>query len=205
MEAKKVLINELGGTLYTIAKDVKIQVEFNPAIVSAYRLIGYENRMLKKEDFNDDTKDAGELGSGHTVTALYEIILVGSESEEKISKTDDLKYQKTKLSKKAQSKKDLLTVKFRYKKPKGDKSILLKQVLKAKPEKIKNTSANFRFASSVAEFGLLLRDSKFKKDANYKNVLSLAQGSKGKDQFGYRAEFIRLVEIASSLADLERR
>ncbi len=205
MESKKVLINELGGTLYTIAKDVKIQVEFNPAIVSAYRLIGYENRMLKKEDFNDDTKDAGELGSGHTVTALYEIILVGSDSEEKISKTDELKYQKTKLSTKAKGRNDLLTVKFRYKKPKGDKSILFEQVLKATPDDIENTSETFRFASSVAEFGLLLRDSKFKKNASFKNILSLAQGSKGKDQFGYRAEFIRLVEMASLLADLERR
>ena len=114
-EARKVLVNEFGGTLFTIAKDVKLQIEFNPAKVKAYRLIGYENRMLKNEDFNNDKKDAGDLGSGHTVTALYEIIPVGVESE--FFKVDDLKYQHTTVDPKAQNSKELMTIKFRYKKP----------------------------------------------------------------------------------------
>ena len=189
MEAKKVLVNELGATLFTIAKDVKLQIEFNPAEVKAYRLIGYENRILAKEDFNDDKKDAGELGAGHSVTAFYEI--VPADSTQTFAKVDDLKYQKTKINKS----KELLTVKLRYKNPKEDKSMLLTQIVKK--DDVKNEmSENCSFASAVAEFGMLLRNSKYKGNAAYKSILNRARNSKGKDFEGYRAEFIRLVERA---------
>ncbi|MEN7547878.1 von Willebrand factor type A domain-containing protein [Rapidithrix thailandica] len=196
-EAKKVFVTEMRATLFTIAKDVKIQVEFNPNKVQAYRLIGYENRMLKDEDFNDDKKDAGELGAGHTVTALYEIIPVGVESEF-LKKVDDLKYQKTEKTK-ASNSRELLTVKFRYKKPEEDKSRLIVQTLKDKPLSLDKTSDNFRFSAAVAEFGLLLRDSEFKAQASYPNVLQLAQKAKGEDKEGYRAEFIQLVQASEIL------
>ena len=192
LEAKKVMGKEIWGTLFTIAKDVKIQIEFNPAKVKGYRLIGYENRMLKSEDFNDDKKDAGEIGSGHTVTAFYEII--PSSSDEKIPGIDDLKYQK----KETVTSDELLTIKFRYKKPDGDKSILISQPVKDS-DIGKTVSENFQFASAVIEFGLLLRDSEFKGTSSYQNVLTLAKQSKGKDEEGYRAEFIKLVETASLL------
>jgi len=204
LEGKKVLINEMGATLFTIAKDVKIQVEFNPAKVKAYRLIGYENRMLKKEDFNDDTKDAGEIGAGHTVTALYELILKDGESDVEIPKVDDLKYQEVKTSDFGESSKELLTVKFRYKEPDEDTSKLIEKTVISKDIKLKNTSDNFRFSAAVAGFGLLLRDSKFKEDCSYNQVLKLAKGAKGKDEFGYRAEFIRLVEITQLLKNSEK-
>ncbi len=194
-EAKKVLVNELGSMLFAIAKDVKIQIEFNPAQVKAYRLIGYENRMLAKEDFNDDTKDAGELGAGHTVTALYEI--VPALSNEKFGNVDGLVYQKTSVS----SSEDLLTVKFRYKKPDEDKSNLITQVLKAgEATAITSASENLKFTSSVAEFGLLLRDSKFKGSASYQHAAATAKGIQGKDTWGYRAELINLIEKASVLS-----
>ncbi|MCG2617304.1 von Willebrand factor type A domain-containing protein [Terrimonas sp. NA20] len=199
-EAKKVLVNEFGGTLFTIAKDVKLQVEFNPAVVQGYRLIGYENRMLAKEDFNDDKKDAGELGSGHTVTALYEIIPVGLKSEFMAS-VDPLKYQKEPF--KADNKAgghDLFTVKFRYKAPDGDKSKLLEAVVKNETKGLDNASENFRFATAVAEMGLLLRDSKFKGASSYDHVIKLAKAARGEDEEGYRAEFIRLVASAKMLA-----
>ena len=193
LEAKKVFISELGATLFTVAKDVKVQVEFNPGKVDAYRLIGYENRILNKEDFNDDKKDAGELGSGHTVTVLYEIALAGSGEE--FPETDPLKYQKTAAVKS----KDLMTVKMRYKDPDGTESKLLTQSVLAGKEN--NTpSENFRFASSVAEFGLLLRDSEYKGDASYKSTIEQARAAKGEDPNGYRAEFIKLVEIAEILS-----
>ncbi|MEN7547880.1 von Willebrand factor type A domain-containing protein [Rapidithrix thailandica] len=196
-EAKKVFVTEMRATLFTIAKDVKIQVEFNPNKVQAYRLIGYENRMLKDEDFNDDKKDAGELGAGHTVTALYEIIPVGVESEF-LKKVDDLKYQKTEATQVSDSD-ELLTVKFRYKKPEEDKSRLIVQTLEDKPLSLDKTSDNFRFSAAVAQFGLLLRDSEFKAQASYSNVLQLAQKAKGEDKEGYRAEFIQLVRSSESL------
>ena len=189
MEAKKVLVNELGATLFTIAKDVKLQIEFNPAEVKAYRLIGYENRILAKEDFNDDKKDAGELGAGHSVTAFYEI--VPADSTQTFAKVDDLKYQKTKINKS----KELLTVKLRYKKPKENKSRLITKIVK-KDDVRNKMSENCSFASAVAEFGMLLRDSKYKGNASLKTVLHRARNSKGKDYDGYRAEFIRLVERA---------
>ena len=199
-EAKKVLVNEFGGTLFTIAKDVKLQVEFNPAKVQGYRLIGYENRMLAKEDFNDDKKDAGELGSGHTVTALYEIIPVGVE-DKFLKNVDPLKYSKevAPLSKTSQTD-EILTVKFRYKAPDGDVSKLIEHPVKDNQLAIAKTSDNFRFAASVAQFGMLLRNSEFKSNASYNDVLFLARKSKGNDEEGYRSEFVRLVESAQLLA-----
>ncbi|HEX2845656.1 MAG TPA: von Willebrand factor type A domain-containing protein [Chitinophagaceae bacterium] len=199
-EAKKVLVNEFGGTLFTIAKDVKLQVEFNPAIVQGYRLIGYENRMLAKEDFNDDKKDAGELGSGHTVTALYEIIPTGVKSDF-LATVDPLKYQKGKDQPSATSSGDeMFTVKFRYKAPDGNTSRLLEKAVKNETLSLNKTSDNFRFAASVAEMGLLLRQSEFKGNASFDQVISLARGASGVDEEGYRSEFIRLVDNAKLLA-----
>lgn len=196
-EAKKVFVKEMRATLFTIAKDVKIQVEFNPNRVQAYRLIGYENRKLKDEDFNDDTKDAGELGAGHSVTALYEIIPVGVKSSF-LKDVDALKYQKTEQTNAADSK-ELLTVKLRYKKPDEDTSNLLTQTLKDADQAWEKASADYRFSAAVAGFGLLLRDSEFKSEADFSQVLSMAKAAKGKDEEGYRAEFIRLVEAGELL------
>jgi len=193
LEAKKVLVKEIGATLFTIAKDVKIQVEFNPAKIKKYRLIGYENRMLKKEDFDDDTKDAGELGAGHTVTALYEVEFGRSEG------ASNLKYQESNVKRDAYETSELLTVKFRYKQPKETQSTLITKTVVGQEDRINSSSKNYRFSAAVAEFGLLLRASKFKKDASYRQVLELAKGSRGEDSEGYRAEFIRLVEIAQML------
>lgn len=199
-EAKKVLVNEFGGTLFTIAKDVKLQVEFNPAKVQGYRLIGYENRMLAKEDFNDDKKDAGELGSGHTVTALYEVIPVGLKSDF-LQKVDSLKYQKNTAPLISSSQtEEILTVKFRYKAPDGDVSKLIEHPVLDKQVALTKTSDNFRFAAAVAQFGLLLRESEYKSTASYDNVLNLARKAKGYDEEGYRSEFVRLVESARLLA-----
>jgi len=198
-EAKKVLVNEFGGTLFTIAKDVKLQVEFNPAKVQGYRLIGYENRMLAKEDFNDDKKDAGELGSGHTVTALYEIIPVGVKSSF-LKDVDKLKYQKNiePLSK-SSSNGEMLTVKFRYKAPDGEVSKLIEHPVQDKQISIAKTSDNFRFAAAVAQFGMLLRNSEFKSNASFLDVINMARKAKGNDDEGYRSEFIRLAESAEML------
>ncbi len=200
-EAKKVLINEFGGTLFTIAKDVKLQVEFNPATIAGYRLIGYENRMLNKEDFNDDKKDAGELGSGHTVTALYEIIPAGQNSKY-LKEVDELKYQ-LKSSKETAvfETGELLTVKFRYKKPTGDKSKLIVNTVKGIALPFDKTSANFRFASAVASFGMLLLDSEFKGTSNYKDVIKYSNSASQQDEEGYRKEFITLVVKAGKLAE----
>lgn len=197
LEAKKVLVSEFGGTLFTIAKDVKIQVEFNPAKVKAYRLIGYENRLLKDEDFNNDKKDAGELGAGHTVTALYEIIPVGVDSDFVI---DDLKYQTTKISAKALSSSELMNVKLRYKDPDGEDSKLIIHPLKDTPLKIDETSDNFRWSAAVAAFGMQLRDSDFKGDMTYSTIYELAKSSRGSDEKGYRSELMRLVESCRLLA-----
>ncbi len=199
LEAKKVLVNEFGGTLVTIAKDVKIQVEFNPTTVQAYRLIGYENRKLNDEDFNNDQKDAGELGAGHTVTALYEVIPVGVESNFK--PLDDLKYQETKRAKKTKGNtSDLMTVKLRYKKPKGRKSILLEQVIRRESVSLVQSSNNFKWSAAVAGFGMLLRDSDYKNDLNYKQVIALARSGRGDDEQGYRSELIKLMETAELLS-----
>lgn len=195
-EAKKVLVTEMGGTLFTVAKDVKIQVEFNPEWVKSYRLIGYENRLLNKEDFNDDKKDAGEIGAAHTVTALYEII--PSKSNEKImTSVDPLKYQT--YTEKEGYGSELITVKLRYKEPKGTKSKLLTAVVENNLVPLEKASENVRFASAVAEFGLLLRNSEFKGEANYEDLILRAQSAKGSDTEGYRAEFVRLVKMAQDL------
>jgi Ca-activated chloride channel family protein len=198
-EAKKVLVNEMSGTLFTIAKDVKIQIEFNPAQVQAYRLIGYENRLLNKEDFNDDKKDAGELGAGHTVTALYEIIPVGVSAPE-VMRVDPLKYQQTSGVRTGVDIKDLATIKLRYKAPESNVSELIELVVKDLGKRTDATSDNLRWAAAVAEFGMLLRDSEYKKDASWKHVLDNAKSAKGKDEEGYRAEFLRLVETAELLS-----
>lgn len=192
-EAQKVFGQEFGGTLYTIAKDVKIQVEFNPAAISGYRLIGYENRMLADEDFIDDTKDAGELGSGHTVTALYEVVPVGVESPF-LKPVHDLKYSNTKT---VGSKNELFTVKFRYKKPDGDTST---EITKTVENSLDEISPDFSFAASVALFGLHLRKSQFTNNSGLEDVVQLAEQGLEKDKQGYRAEFIRLVKsYANSL------
>lgn len=197
-EARKVLINEFGGTLFTVAKDVKLQIEFNPKKVQAYRLIGYENRLLNNEDFNDDQKDAGEMGAGHTVTALYEIIPVGVESKF-IKKTDDLKYQKNSSS--SNYAHEMLTVKLRYKDPDGNKSKLLQQaVLDKYQDKLSKTSDNFRFSASVAMLGMLLRQSDFVQECSFEQTIALAEGAKGTDKEGYRAEYIKLAKSAQLMA-----
>ncbi len=194
-EANKVLVNEFGSTMYAVAKDVKIQVEFNPAQVSAYRLVGYESRLLNKEDFNDDTKDAGELGAGHTVTAFYEIIPVGVEN--RYSGVDALKYQKTEAPKKENASSELMTVKLRYKPIDSDRSLKLEVPVEA--DETPKASADFNFAASVAMFAQLLKDSDFKGDASYKQVVSLAEKGLGKDKQGYRREFVRLVEAVEQM------
>ncbi len=199
-EAKKVLVNEFGGTMFTIAKDVKLQVEFNPAKVQGYRLIGYENRMLAKEDFNDDKKDAGEMGSGHTVTAIYEIIPVGVKSSF-LQKTDTLKYQSNQVPFSPTShNNEMMTVKFRYKEPDGKTSRLMEIPVTDTYSASALTSDNFRFVAAVAQFGMLLRNSEYKSSASFESVLSLARTAIGKDEEGYRAEFIRLVENAKLMA-----
>lgn len=197
LEAKKVLVNEFGGTLFTIAKDVKIQIEFNPLKVQAYRLIGYENRMLKKEEFNDDKKDAGELGSGHTVTALYEIIAAGV--KEDLPEVDSLKYQEVKIKDNPSQTKEIMTVKLRYKKPAEQQSKLIVLPVEDKTLLLKDTSDNFKFSAAVAQWGLLLRNSEYKGKADYENVIALAKVSKGEDPEGYRTEFIRLVQTSQLL------
>jgi Ca-activated chloride channel family protein len=197
-EARKVLVSEFGSTLFTIAKDVKIQIEFNPAKVQAYRLIGYENRVLAAEDFNDDKKDAGELGSGHTVTALYEVIPVGVKSDF-IGAVDPLKYQPAKTSTSTSSGDELMTIKLRYKKPDGDVSKLIVHPVIDTHLTLTNTSENFRFSAAVASFGMLLRNSEFKQNASFQQVIGLAKGAKGTDANGYRQEFINLVQAAGSL------
>lgn len=200
-EARKVLINEFGGTLFTIAKDVKLQIEFNPAKVQAYRLVGYENRLLEDKDFNDDRKDAGDLGSGHTVTALYEVIPTGIKSSFSGS-VDDLKYQENKKNRTTDNgSKEILTVKLRYKEPDGNSSKLLQQAVMDGSLLFKNTSNNFRFAASVAEFGLLLRQSDFKQQASFEQVISTATQAMGKDKEGYRSEFIKLAKSAKLMAE----
>jgi Ca-activated chloride channel family protein len=196
-EAKKVLISEFGGTLFTIAKDVKLQVEFNPEKVKGYRLIGYENRMLAKEDFNNDKKDAGDMGSNHTVTALYEIIPSGVEDDEELGTVDPLRYQKQKTQKPSASfSNELMFVKLRYKRPNEDDSKLFEVPVNANSQL---ASSNIRFASAVAAFGMILRNSEFKGTSNYKLVKSLAQGSIDNNSDMYKKEFLELVKKAETL------
>jgi Ca-activated chloride channel family protein len=193
-EARKVLVHEAGATLVTIAKDVKIQVEFNPAVVAGYRLIGYENRVLKNQDFNDDTKDAGEIGAGHSVTALYEIVPAGEAVE--TPSIDPLKYQRPAPRAAAASSDELLTVKLRYKAPDGDTSRLVSRVMRRQPQPM---TANIGFASAVAEFGMVLRQSKHAGTGSFASAASRARMFKGEDPEGYRAEFVSLVELARQL------
>ena len=195
LEAKKVLVNEIGATLFTIAKDVKLQIEFNPAKVKSYRLIGYENRLLAAEDFNDDTKDAGELGAGHSVTALYEI--VPADSNEPVASVDELKYQQTDIKPSAMETDEWLTVKFRYKAPKESQSKLI--VHPVKQNSVGIVSNNLPFSAAVASFGMILRDSEYKGESSYELVKRLASRAKGEDKLGYRAEFLKLVEQAEAL------
>ncbi len=197
-EAQKVLVDEMSSTLQTIAKDVKIQIEFNSNKVSEYRLIGYENRMLKREDFNNDKVDAGDIGAGHTVTALYEISLVGGKGQS----VDELRYsnKNTILSKNSKTG-ELAFLKIRYKTPNQDKSKLLSYALTAKSiiNKIESTSDRFRFSAAVAAFGQMLKGGTYIKEYSYKDVLTMARNARGKDYFGYRGEFIKLVNLVKSL------
>ncbi len=201
LEAQKVFGSELTGTLFTIAKDVKIQVEFNPSRVKAYRLIGYENRLLAKEDFNDDTKDAGELGAGHSVTALYEVVPVDSDEDFALITPDSLRYQRPTFPVDGHPD-EWLTVKLRYKTPTSDRSQLLS--LRLTDNQLHHRlDGEFAFAASVAEFGMLLRDSEFKGDANWSNVHELARRGMGEDPDGLRAEFLSLVGRAARMGERE--
>lgn len=191
-EAEKVFIKQMRANMFTIAKDVKIQIEFNPAKVKAYRLIGYENRIMAKEDFDNDKKDAGELGAGHTVTALYEIIPAGS--KEKVDTAGKLKYQETTINTAAASGNEIMTLKMRYKPVKSSVSKLIEKAVFDTDTEFTKTTENFRFASAVAGFGMILRDSEFKKDFRTGDVIRIAKTAKGQDEEGYRTEFINLVE-----------
>lgn len=202
-EAKKVLVTEMGSTLFTIAKDVKLQVEFNPAHVKAYRLIGYENRMLRTEDFKDDTKDAGELGAGHTVTAIYEII--PANSKETLPELDTLKYQDVKISDEARKSPEVMTVKMRYKKPDSDVSIPLETPVYNKTLGLKDVSETFTFANAVVGYGMLLQDSEHKAALTWEMVREMAKASLGSDKEGYRKEFLDLVNRAEKLSTGEYR
>jgi len=202
-EARRVLVREFGGTLFTIAKDVKFQLEFNPARVESYRLVGYENRLLNDEDFNDDTKDAGEMGSGHMVTALYEIVPVGS-GERRIS-IDPLKYQLSRNIKEENYSDELLTIKVRYKKPQGNTSMLLEKTVKDSADEIEEASDNLRFAAAVAEFGMILRDSEFRGSSTLEEAARLARLARGEDKDGYRAELIRMMDVVKEMRLLSDR
>ena len=197
-EARKVLVEEAGATLVTIAKDVKIQVEFNPAEVASFRLVGYENRKLAHSDFNDDTKDAGEIGAGHSVTALYEVVPVGAPGAPKV---DALKYQGRSTLSAAADSGELMTVKIRYKEPQGSTSRLLSFPIDDADRSLADTSRDFRFSAAVAGFGMLLRGSAHKGDATWTNIRALAEQAKGSDPHGRRAELVRLIDKAASLSD----
>jgi len=198
MEARKVFVQEMGATLVTIAKDAKIQVEFNPAQVAEYRLIGYENRLLAAEDFNDDTKDGGELGAGHAVTAIYEIVLVGKSGTG--TTVDPLKYQAPRTSGEASD--DLFTVKLRYQQPTGTSASKLISRTVRRDDNARGNE-NLRFAAAVAEYGMLLRNSEYRAQSNWESVLTLARQNLGSDPGGYRAEFLRLAEVARGMSGTE--
>lgn len=197
LEAKKVMVKEMTGTMFTLARDVKIQVEFNPAKVAAYRLIGYENRALTDEDFNNDQKDAGEIGVGHRVTALYELIPVGSTD---VPSVDPLKYRKVTGTIQPKYQSEIMTIKLRYKPLDTTKSILLSKVITSNTIPLLQTSDDFRFAAAVAEFGMVLKHSKFQNNLNFAKIIPLAKQARGTDNEGYRAEFIRLLETSQLLA-----
>jgi len=196
-EAQKVLVNEMQSTLLTIASDVKIQLEFNPAVVSEYRLIGYESRLLNREDFTNDKVDAGDIGAGHTVTALYEIALAGGEGDQ----VPALRYGDNN-TRQARSSDEIAFVKLRYKNPGSATSIELEKIIdrRALSDSIDNSSDDLRFAASVAGFGQILKGGKFTSDWGYEDALSLARHARGDDPHGYRSEFIHLIELAQSLS-----
>lgn len=194
-EAEKTLVSEFGGTLFTIAKDVKIQMEFNPAVIAEYRLVGYENRLLNEEDFDDDKKDAGEIGAGHTVTALYEIRPVNRH----IAGNTVLRYQPKPTI--TENKSELALIKLRYKEPDGQQSRLIEKVISNEPTEWALAPENLIMAAAVAQWGMLLRNSEFKGSANYRNTEEMALKAKGTDREGYRAEFISLLRLSSKLAN----
>ena len=199
-EAQKVLITERSSTLHTIAKDVKIQLEFNPAVVAEYRLIGYENRVLKREDFNNDKIDAGEIGAGHTVTALYEVALTGSQG----LRMEPLRYASAEQTDRANAA-EFGFLRLRYKAPDSDKSELLEWPLQKEmiAADLGQTTDRFRFAAAVAAFGQLLRGGTYTEAFGYDDLLSLARGARGSDAFGYRGEFLSLIRLAQSLSPTE--
>ena len=196
-EARRVLVREFGGTLFTIARDVKFQIEFNPARIQSYRLIGYENRLLNDEDFNDDTKDAGEMGLGHNVTALYEIVPAGS--DDNIPSVDPLKYQSAGSAREKNFSEELLTIRLRYKKPDGYTSMLFERAVKEPGDEIEEASENLRFAAAVAEFGMVLRESEFKGSSTLEGAAKLAASARGEDEDGYRSELIRLINTVKDM------
>lgn len=199
-EARKVLIEELSSTLQTIAKDVKIQVEFNPSVVAEYRLIGYENRMLRREDFNNDRIDAGEIGAGHTVTALYEVALTDSKGQ----RVEPLRYAANTSPVNTQKQAELAHVRLRYKQPDGDTSTLIEQVVnRADIVALKDASSELQFAGAVAAFGQQLRGGDYLEDYDYAAIRTLAVQGRGNDPHGYRGEFISLIDLADSLASEE--
>src|SRR5262249_29706171 len=198
-EARKVLVEEMSGTLLTIAKDVKIQVEFNPAEVNAYRLIGYENRALRHEDFNDDKKDAGDMGAGQTVTALFEVVPRGVDDVQ-ISAVDQLKYQKRAMDSAVRlANREILNVRVRYKEPDGNTSQPMETPVIDRGTAFNNASSDFRFAAAVASFGMVLRDSPYKGQSTMDSVIEIAEKSRGADKNGYRDEFVQLVRKARIL------
>jgi len=204
-EARRVLVREFGGTLFTIAKDVKFQIEFNPEKIETYRLIGYENRLLEEEDFNDDRKDAGEMGAGHNVTALYE--LIPSRYDENVPAVDPLKYQ---ISNDGDNMKndfmdEYLTIKIRYKKPDGMKSMLMVKPVRGPVNSIITASENLRFAAAVTEFGMILRNSEFMGNATLESAATLARSAMGEDEDGYRSELIRLINTVNDMRVLTEK
>jgi len=196
-EARKLLVEQLSGTLVTIAKDVKIQVEFNPLRVGAYRLVGYQNRMLRAEDFRDEKKDAGEIGAGHTVTALYELVPPGKEAG--LPKVDPLKYRQPVVASEAARSEEILTLKLAFKRPDQDKSEYLSFGITDPGKTLDQAGGDLKFAAAVACFGMLLRDSEHKGKSTFDLCLELAQAGKGPDSGGYRSEFLQLVSLAKTL------
>ena len=199
-EARKVFLEQIAGTLITIAKDVKIQVEFNPRMVKAYRLIGYENRKLADEDFNDDAIDAGEIGAGHTVTTFYEIIPVETKFPElKDRNVDPLKYQTNRQPSQESASDEIMTVKLRYKEPSGTDSKLITYIVKDDGKDFPSSSPDFKFAAAVAEFGLLLRNSEFKGNASFDRIPDLVKIDSSHPEYDRRREFLDLVENARTI------
>lgn len=198
LEGKKVLVNEIGGTLYTVAKDVKLQLEFNPKYITSYRLIGYENRLLNKEDFNNDAKDAGDIGAGHCVTALYELVTTSTDSTAK--KLDNMRYQNFVLTNEGRGM-EWANIKIRYKLPNQKSSILMEQPVVGENVTHEYASDNLRFTLAIAMFGMKLRNAEYTQKIPYQTIINWSKAAKGIDNDGYRAEFIKLIETAELLAN----